>query len=396
VRVTTFSTLSQVICEYKYVNVGYVRPYSPLHMVVKCASSLVGESTTPQGGSGWRTSGNRRTPRNDRMAGGNGCSGDQDSPAASTGTASASQRTAPDSSSRYDSSLALLTKKFMRTMTETENGVLDLNAVADTLKVQKRRIYDITNVLEGIGLIEKTSKNHIQWLNGDFLGDEAAKEREMLERQLEEYDRRDAKASEGIDALKMKLTQLTDDRSLRGYFYLMEDEFRRIDEFRNDTLIVVKSPVGTRMDVPPPRDLSEGASPRYQIEFTSPGTQIDCYLVPMTKRSSGGGVDEDSRVGPDDDHAREPWAHAGETASAWAQHRERPCSPKPPLPGRTGPSSASQALSSPTGMRADSPIRLMCPEEDEDYWFHKPDLAISDIFSMDECSYMEFFANDTE
>lgn len=75
-----------------------------------------------------------------------------------------------------------------------------------------------------------------------------------------------------------------------------------------------------------------------------------------------GGVDEDSRVGPDDDHAREPWAHAGETASAWAQHRERPCSPKPPLPGRTGPSSASQALSSPTGMRADSPIRLMCPE----------------------------------
>lgn len=32
------------------------------------------------------------------------------------------------------------------------------------LKVkQKRRIYDITNVLEGIGLIEKRSKNSIQW-----------------------------------------------------------------------------------------------------------------------------------------------------------------------------------------------------------------------------------------
>jgi hypothetical protein len=28
---------------------------------------------------------------------------------------------------------------------------------------QKRRIYDITNVLEGIGLIEKKSKNNIQW-----------------------------------------------------------------------------------------------------------------------------------------------------------------------------------------------------------------------------------------
>jgi hypothetical protein len=39
------------------------------------------------------------------------------------------------------------------------------------LQVQKRRIYDITNVLEGIGLIEKKSKNNIQWKplagNGD-------------------------------------------------------------------------------------------------------------------------------------------------------------------------------------------------------------------------------------
>ena len=29
--------------------------------------------------------------------------------------------------------------------------------------MQKRRIYDITNVLEGIGLIEKYKKNKIKW-----------------------------------------------------------------------------------------------------------------------------------------------------------------------------------------------------------------------------------------
>lgn len=39
-----------------------------------------------------------------------------------------------------------------------------LKQAADTLAVrQKRRIYDITNVLEGIDLIEKKSKNSIQW-----------------------------------------------------------------------------------------------------------------------------------------------------------------------------------------------------------------------------------------
>ena len=35
------------------------------------------------------------------------------------------------------------------------------------LDVQKRRIYDITNVLEGIGLIAKYKKNKIRWAGHD-------------------------------------------------------------------------------------------------------------------------------------------------------------------------------------------------------------------------------------
>lgn len=61
------------------------------------------------------------------------------------------------------SSLSLLTKKFVSLIEQAEQGTIDLNRAADTLNVQKRRIYDITNVLEGIGLIEKKSKNNIQW-----------------------------------------------------------------------------------------------------------------------------------------------------------------------------------------------------------------------------------------
>ena len=39
-----------------------------------------------------------------------------------------------------------------------------VSQAVDLLEVkQKRRIYDITNVLEGIGLIEKESKNSIRW-----------------------------------------------------------------------------------------------------------------------------------------------------------------------------------------------------------------------------------------
>ena len=61
------------------------------------------------------------------------------------------------------SSLSLLTKKFISLIDRAEHGTIDLNQAAEVLKVQKRRIYDITNVLEGIGLIEKKSKNNILW-----------------------------------------------------------------------------------------------------------------------------------------------------------------------------------------------------------------------------------------
>lgn len=64
---------------------------------------------------------------------------------------------------RYDNSLGLLTKKFVCLLKESPHGILDLNIAATKLEVQKRRIYDITNVLEGIGLIIKKSKNNVQW-----------------------------------------------------------------------------------------------------------------------------------------------------------------------------------------------------------------------------------------
>ncbi|XP_039178656.1 transcription factor E2F3 isoform X2 [Crotalus tigris] len=79
----------------------------------------------------------------------------------------------PSEKTRYDTSLGLLTKKFIQLLSQSPDGVVDLNKAAEVLKVQKRRIYDITNVLEGIHLIKKKSKNNIQWMGcnlSDFGG----------------------------------------------------------------------------------------------------------------------------------------------------------------------------------------------------------------------------------
>ncbi|KAE9414433.1 hypothetical protein Angca_008643, partial [Angiostrongylus cantonensis] len=41
--------------------------------------------------------------------------------------------------------------------------VVNLNEAAVLLNVPKRRLYDITNVLEGVDLVEKVGKNSIRW-----------------------------------------------------------------------------------------------------------------------------------------------------------------------------------------------------------------------------------------
>ncbi|CAD5233552.1 unnamed protein product [Bursaphelenchus xylophilus] len=69
----------------------------------------------------------------------------------------------PDPNARQDSSLLRLTRKFLDLRPESEPCVLNLNEAAEKLGVQKRRLYDITNVLEGIDMIEKMGKNSIRF-----------------------------------------------------------------------------------------------------------------------------------------------------------------------------------------------------------------------------------------
>lgn len=46
---------------------------------------------------------------------------------------------------------------------DAKDQSVDLNEAASMLKVQKRRIYDITNVMQGLGFIEKSIKNKVKW-----------------------------------------------------------------------------------------------------------------------------------------------------------------------------------------------------------------------------------------
>jgi transcription factor E2F3 len=73
----------------------------------------------------------------------------------------------PNKKARKENGLVELTKKFIELLVKAEDRCLDLNRAMEILQVQKRRIYDITNVLEGINLIERYKKNHVRWIATD-------------------------------------------------------------------------------------------------------------------------------------------------------------------------------------------------------------------------------------
>jgi transcription factor E2F3 len=52
-----------------------------------------------------------------------------------------------------NNTLGSLTKKFLDLIIKAQNQTIEIHEASERLCIQKRRIYDITNVLEGIGYI---------------------------------------------------------------------------------------------------------------------------------------------------------------------------------------------------------------------------------------------------
>ncbi|KAK7345260.1 hypothetical protein VNO77_15858 [Canavalia gladiata] len=186
----------------------------------------------------------------------------------------------PAGSCRYDSSLGLLTKKFINLVKHAEDGILDLNKAAETLEVQKRRIYDITNVLEGIGLIEKKLKNRIHWKgiesssSGDVDGDISLLKAEVEKLSLEEQGLDDQ-----IREMQERLRSLSEDENNQKCLFVTEEDIKGVPCFQNETLIAIKAPHGTTLEVPDPEEAVDYPQRRYRIILRSTMGPIDVYLI---------------------------------------------------------------------------------------------------------------------
>ncbi|KAI7807210.1 putative transcription factor E2F3-like [Triplophysa rosa] len=204
----------------------------------------------------------------------------------------------PSEKTRYDTSLGLLTKKFVQLLAQSSDGVVDLNQASEVLKVQKRRLYDITNVLEGIHLIKKKSKNNIQWM-GCSLSEVGGVlcERQTLSSEITQLVEEERKLDELIQSCTQEVKRMTESwfvccccglhfsavvnvidvlfssLTTLTFAYVTYQDLRRDRKLRDQTVIVVKAPSETKLEVPDPQ---EGL----QVHLTSTKAPIEVFLCP--------------------------------------------------------------------------------------------------------------------
>ncbi|XP_055918156.1 transcription factor E2F2 [Eupeodes corollae] len=122
---------------------------------------------------------------------------------------------------RSESSLVNLTKMFVHLL-KNSDGQLDLKQAAKLLDVQKRRIYDITNVLEGIGLIEKTGHCCIvNWKGNINDGHGEAQTNTYSEDELKVFEEN---LDRDIELAKMNLRLITSNQSNQSFAYVTRDD----------------------------------------------------------------------------------------------------------------------------------------------------------------------------
>ncbi|XP_045604594.1 transcription factor E2F5 [Procambarus clarkii] len=176
----------------------------------------------------------------------------------------------PSKTSRYDTSLGLLTKRFVDLLQTAPDGTVDLNKASDTLAVQKRRIYDITNVLEGIGLVNKKSKNNVQWLASRVSSED-------LEGELEDLEAKENELDDLIEQAERDLLQMSQDKRSA---YITYHDLHTIRYYQDKTVFAIKAPPGTQLQVPIQDSMSkeEGC----KIHLKSDNGPIEVYLSEST------------------------------------------------------------------------------------------------------------------
>jgi hypothetical protein len=154
---------------------------------------------------------------------------------------------------RQENSLGELTINFIDYVKTKGLELININEIVKKLKVKKRRIYDITNVLEGIGYIKKLGKNQIKWIKADFL-----KENIILNNNNEdsnkinkflELKKENDKLDLFLKEINLEFEKINEKPETKNYAYVTYDDLKNLADNNNNKMIAIKAPIDTSIEI---------------------------------------------------------------------------------------------------------------------------------------------------
>ena len=155
-----------------------------------------------------------------------------------------------------ENSLGQLTKNFINYIKTTGKKAININDLVDELNVKKRRIYDITNVLQGIGYLQKSGKNEIVWTktimnkaksrkklsNQKKINNKQKINKDQLEQEKEQYENE-------INNYKEEFNSIAKKNEFAKYGYITTDDLKKFSLDEKVDLLIIKATKGTVMNI---------------------------------------------------------------------------------------------------------------------------------------------------
>jgi transcription factor E2F3 len=182
------------------------------------------------------------------------------------------------SSTRAENSLHNLTRKFLRLISLSPERSININQASEQLNVGKRRIYDITNVLEGLGLLSKWSVNSAKWIGG-CIEQHLCSDNEEKENEEEPCSddarttREEAELDETLERLNEEISMLSQSEKNLANAYVTYADIQNLPSLSEKLVFAVKAPSETTMEYP---RYEKGS---YKLKLTSEQGAISVYYV---------------------------------------------------------------------------------------------------------------------
>ena len=146
---------------------------------------------------------------------------------------------------RQENSLCQLTKKVIQYIKNKQKLNININELVKDLSVKKRRIYDITNVLQGMGYIEKKGKNEIIWIKNQILNKKDIKIKNnsiKLYKQINELN-------DSINKTKEELISISKKNDFNKYGYITFNDLKNLSINEKLDFLILKGNKGTKVEI---------------------------------------------------------------------------------------------------------------------------------------------------